>query len=272
MSDVVLCGSLSRHAVTLGADMHEAGYAALGLRWRYVPFEIGEADLPGALAGMRALGIRGFGVSMPFKLTILPFLDALAPVAARIGAANTVVHDPNGRLVGHNTDWQGGVSALRECLEPAGKTILLLGAGGAARALAFGFTEAGARVVVCNRTSAKAEALADAVGAESRAWADRVDLADIDAVVNATSQGMVGADGGSPLPPSALSPKLVVMDAVYAPLETALVRAARAAGATTVTGERMLLHQAARQFELYTEREAPLDAMDAALRPHLATS
>ena len=122
--------------------MHEAGYRALGLAFTYVPFEV--QDLAGAIAGMRALGIRGFGVSQPYKQAVMPLLDALEPVAARIGAVNTIVNT-DGRLVGHNTDWIGAAHALEEARPLGGARVLLVGAGGAARAIAFGLHERGAR-------------------------------------------------------------------------------------------------------------------------------
>jgi shikimate dehydrogenase len=263
---ITLCGSLSRHAVPLGAAMHNAGYRALGLGFTYVPFET--SDLRGALAGMRALGIRGFGVSMPFKLEIMPLCDALDPLAARIGAVNTVVND-GGRLTGHNTDWSGAARAIGEAMALDGARVRVLGAGGAGRAVAYGLHEAGALVEIANRTDARAQGLAAEVGCGWRAWAERAELDGVDAVVNATSQGMVEQEGGSPIAEGALRAGLVVMDIVYKPLDTELVRAARRRGATAVHGGRMLLHQAARQFELYTGREAPLAAMDAALREQI---
>jgi shikimate dehydrogenase len=264
-TEVVVCGSLSRHPVTLGMAMHESGYRALGLRWRYVPFRC--LDLRGALTGMRALGIRGFGVSVPFKLDVVPLCDALDPVAARIGAVNTVVNT-EGVLVGHNTDWLGAVRALEEVRPLGDVPVLLLGAGGAGRAVAHGLVEAGAVLSIANRTPERAEALAAETGARAVPWHERdalVASGAVAVVVNATSAGM-RREGGSPLADASLGPGLVVMDIVYDPLGTALIIAARERGATVVHGGRMLLHQAARQLELYTSLAAPLEAMDAALR------
>ena len=264
-SPIILCGSLSRWASRLGATMHQAGYDALGLDWRYVPFETD--DLAGALAGMRALGIRGFGISMPFKLEIMPLLDEVDPVAARIGAVNTVVNE-DGRLIGHNTDWVGATRALEEVTPLSGRRVLLLGAGGAARAVAHGLKERLAEVVICNRSAERAAALAEEIGGSTRAWSSR-STGDVDVVVNATSLGMADVDPRSPLDGVELAEGTVVMDIVYKPLKTALYAEALAAGARAVHGGRMLLHQAARQFELYTagvtEEPAPLEVMDRAL-------
>ena len=124
---ISLCGSLSRFASVLGRSMHEAGYRALELPFTYVPFEVRE--LGDAIAGMRGLGIRGLGVSHPFKQDVLPLLDELDPVAERIGAVNTVVNE-DGRLVGHNTDWMGAIRALEEVSSVAGARVLLSAPGG----------------------------------------------------------------------------------------------------------------------------------------------
>ena len=266
---ITLCGSLSLHAVALGAAMHDAAYAALGLPFRYVPFEIREEGLPAALGAMRALSIRGLGISMPFKQAVMPLLDEVDPIAARIGAVNTVVNE-GGRLVGHNTDHIGAARALAEAIELLGARVLVLGAGGAARAVAFGLIEQGAVVTLCNRSDARAEALAADLGARHRAWDERHDTRDIDAIVNATSIGMKDVAEGSPLDEAALSPPLVVMDIVYRPLATELVESARRRGLVTIHGGRMLLFQAARQHELYTGTAAPLDAMNAALERAIA--
>ena len=267
---ITLCGSLSRVAVSLGAAMHNAGYGALGLRFTYVPFQV--EDLAGALAGMRALGIRGFGVSMPFKQQIMPLLDQLDPLAARIGAVNTVVND-DGRLCGHNTDWIGAARALGDAIELRDRRVLLLGAGGAARAVAHGLHEAGARLTLSNRGADNGRALCAELGIDFVPWPERTTRGQ-DAVVNATSVGMVGTEGAepaaSPLPEHELRPELTVMDLVYKPIDTPLLRAARRRGAQTVHGGRMLLFQAARQFELYTAREAPLAAMERALEQAMA--
>lgn len=266
----MLCGSFSLHPVGTGAAMHLAGYRALGLDgWHYEPFRV--VDLPAAVAALRALGLRGVGVSMPFKLDILPLLDDLHPVAHAIGAVNTVVNE-GGRLTGHNTDWLGAVRAVEEATSLAGARVLLLGAGGAARAIAHGLRERGARTAILNRDAARAARLASDTGAAVAPPEHARVRGPYDVLINATSVGMREIDEGSPVAPEALSRELLVMDIVYKPIETALVQAARAAGAPVIHGGRMLLHQAAAQFELYTGRPAPLDAMDAALQRAIGPS
>jgi len=254
--------------------MHMAGYRELGLEFVYVPFELEPDQLEGALLGMRALGIRGFGVSMPFKLMVMPLLDQIDPLAQRIGAVNTIVND-GGRLTGYNTDAWGARAALEEVTELAEQRVLLLGAGGAARAVAHGLAEAGARVRVVNRTEGKARELVEqarAAGSELEFGGGLEalgDLSESDIVVNCSSAGMLEYGAESPVPRASLRPGLVVLDIVYKPVETELVRAAREAGARAIHGGRMLLHQATKQFELYTERSAPVPAMDRALRAFL---
>ena len=260
---ITLCGSLSRYPVSLGAAMHLAGYRALGLSFTYVPFAV--EDLEGALAGMRALRIRGFGVSMPYKLDVIPLLDRLDPLAARIGAVNTIVND-DGTLAGHNTDAWGAARALSEVMELQGRHATIIGAGGAARAVAYSLKQEGMRLHIVNRTPEKAERLADGLGVSAGAL-DSVNPED--AVINCSSAGMSEYGASSPLASTCLRPGLVVMDIVYKPVRTRLLAEAEAAGATTVSGARMLLHQACRQFELYTGQEAPLTAMDDALRQQL---
>lgn len=270
-SPVTLCGSLSLHPVSLGAAMHEAGYAALGVPFKYVPFAIGPEDLPAALGGMRALGIRGFGVSMPFKLMVVPLLDRLDELARRIGAVNTIVND-DGVLTGYNTDAWGAARALEEAMELVDRRVVVLGAGGAARAAVHAFAAEDMAVTILNRTPEKAEVLArevNALGAKHPvAWGGLDELGRLDAVdalVNCSSAGMEDYAAASPVPEKLLASRWVVMDIVYKPIRTELLRLAKEAGARTVHGGRMLLHQACRQFELYVGRPAPVDAMNRAL-------
>jgi shikimate dehydrogenase len=272
-SPVILCGSVSRLAGPLGRSLHEAGYRALGLAFTYVPFEV--ADLAGAITGMRALGIRGLGVSQPYKQQVMGLLDSVEPLAMRIGAVNTVVQTER-VLVGHNTDWRGATRALEEVRPLGGARVLLVGAGGAARAIAFGLGDRGARTTIANRDRAKAVALAGETGAIGAGLDETARAADYDVIVNATPLGQHDAAARTepviPVPVEALRAGQVVMDIVYKPVRTRLIEAARSRGATAIHGGRMLLHQAAAQFELYTGRPAPLEAMEAALHAAIGES
>jgi shikimate dehydrogenase len=262
MPFVTLCCSLSLHPSPVGTKLHTAGYRALSLPFAYVPFAV--RDLKAAIAGVRALGIRGAGVSYPYKQEVMGLLDAVDPLAASIGAVNTVVND-EGKLTGHNTDWVGAVRALEEVVTLASARVLLLGAGGAGRAIAYGLRQRGAELTIANRDVAKAEELGRAVGAEARGFAEVERASDYDVLVNATVVGMTDVDPRSPVPEHAIVPGHLVMDIVFKPFETTLLASARRRGARVVHGGRMVLHQAARQFELYTGHTAPLEAMEAAL-------
>jgi len=259
---------MSLHPSPLGASMHNAGYAAVGLPYIYQPFKV--TDVPGAIAGMRALGIRGLGVSYPHKQAVMEHLDAIDPMARRIGAVNTIVNDQS-RLTGYNTDSMGAVRALSEVRSLDGASVLLLGAGGAASAIAHGLAEARARVTIANRSLERGTTLARASGAVAIAWSDIARAGRFDVLVNATPLGMSDVDPASPVPDAALYDGLLVMDIVFKPVQTRLLAAARAKGAKIIHGGRMLLHQAARQFELYTGRDAPLAAMDVALQAAIAS-
>ncbi|MFZ5890878.1 MAG: shikimate dehydrogenase [Myxococcota bacterium] len=264
----VLCGSISLHPASLGATMHGAAYRALGLDYVYVPFKV--TDLPNALAGMRALGIRGFGVSMPYKLQVIPLLNALDPLAQRIGAVNTIVND-DGFLTGYNTDALGARRALEEHTQLSGKRVVLVGAGGAARAIAFALLDAGAHVTLVNRSRERAVALqGELTKAFTGVQVGSLDTPPPDAeiLINASSGGMqdIALD---PRVDAFIEAPRIVMDIVYKPVKTAFIERARARGKLAIHGGRMLLHQARSQFELYTKHPAPLDVMDRAIRDAL---
>lgn len=258
----MLCGSISARPSPLGTAMHNAGYRALDLPFVYVAFP---TDNPRqAVLAMRYLSIRGFGVSMPHKIAVMPHLDAIDETAARIGAVNTIVND-EGHLTGYNTDWVGAVRALEELVELAGKRSIVIGAGGAARAIVYGLVERGSRVTIFNRTAERGAALAQDFGATFGGGpADLASAGEYDVLVNATSVGF-HAPEESVVPASLLRPGSAVLDAVFLPPQTKLIRDAQARGCTAVPGTRMLVHQALVQFELYTGETAPLEAMEEAL-------
>ncbi len=255
---------------SLSPPMHEAAYNDLGLEARYLTFEPDPENLETAIDGAQALGIRGLNVTIPFKQDVLALESVAADdLATRIGAVNTI--DFTGQeITGHNTDAIGVLRALRNHdVQLEGATAVLVGAGGAGRAVAFGLADAGATVHIANRTASKADDLAAAVpnarGYELEAVGDLLPEADL--LVNATSVGM--ETDVSPVPAEALHDELAVMDAVYRPLETRLLREAAAAGATTVDGGWMLLYQGVEALELWTGESAPVSRMNEALRSRL---
>ncbi len=253
-------------AHSLSPAMHNGAFAHLGMNRVYVPFPV--QDVPAAMNGFRALQVKGVSVTIPHKQAVIAHLDAIDPVAAKIGAVNTLKID-NGRIKGYNTDWLGANRALAQELTLAGRKVLLLGAGGSARAIGFGLLEAGAEVVVASRTQGTGEALAATLNCEWRPLADAGYLF-ADALVNATSVGMGAQVANSPMAADSLKNFPVVMDIVYAPLATRLLREARAAGCRTVDGLAMLLYQGVAQFELWTGAEAPVALMREQLLAGLA--
>lgn len=235
---------------TLSPPMHNAAFEHLGLDWVYVALHVPAGGAARALDAMRLFGLSGMSVTMPHKEDVAAAVDSLDPAAAALRSVNTVVPQPDGSLRGHSTDGAGFVASLEAAgQQVAGRTVCLLGGGGAARAIADALARAGASLVsVVNRSAAGAEAsaaLAGAVGTVAGAGAVR----EADIVVNATSVGM----GTSELPcdPALLRRGQVVADIVYHPRETALLAAARAVGATPVDGLGMLVHQAALQQRLW---------------------
>ena len=253
---------------SLSPPMHEAAYEALGMDARYVAFEPDLDAIGAALDGARALGVAGLNVTIPFKEAALEHVEP-DPLAARIGAVNTVDFGER-PPAGYNTDAAGAVRALeRHDVALDGAAAVVVGAGGAGRAVAVALDDAGATVAVANRTVGRAEVVADLLEAGSAHGLDALPdlLADADLLVNATSVGLEADE--SPVPADALSSRLTVMDAVYRPVETRLLRDAAAAGAATVDGAWMLLYQGVEAFERWTGRDAPVEAMHAALRERL---
>ncbi|MBW2305586.1 MAG: shikimate dehydrogenase [Deltaproteobacteria bacterium] len=250
---------------SLSPAMHNAVFKALGLNAVYMAFLV--KDLPVAVGGIRALGIRGVNVTIPHKWAIQELLDQIDPIARSLGAVNTVLNR-NGRLVGYNTDWIGALSALQEITEVSGKLSVLIGAGGAARAAAFGLIRAGAEVIVVNRTEAKARQVARQLGCQ---FAPLDSLSELQAqiLVNATPIGMEPDTEACPVSPRWLRPGMVVMDAVYAPPRTRLLQEAKARGCRTVDGLRWLVRQGAESFNIWLGRQPPEDVMERACRESL---
>jgi shikimate dehydrogenase len=243
---------------SLSPAMHNAAFRAAGLNNVYVPFPVD--DVQKALQGFRTLRICGVSVTIPHKQAVIPFLDKLDPVAERIGAVNTLVIDADGTISGHNTDWLGANRALTDHLPLAGKKVVLLGAGGSARAIGFGLLEAGASLVLCSRTPKRGRALARDLNCDWEPLSAAAQL-EGDILINATSVGMAPASEAMPVTEACLDAFPVVMDIVYSPLNTTLLQKAEQKGCVTVNGLAMLLYQGAAQFELWTGKTAPVEVM-----------
>jgi shikimate dehydrogenase len=255
---------------SLGPQKYNDIYQRLGIddQFVYVACRVKISDVADFIKGVRAMGIRGVSCTIPHKVEVMKYLDKIDPVAGKIGAVNTIVND-DGFLTGYNTDWTGAVIPLERVTPLKGKTVALIGAGGAARAIAYGVSERGAKLVIYNRTPEKANELAEAVGASSGSLDNLDDIKGMDIIINATSVGMQPNNDETPLPKQYITAKHVVLDAVYTPYETRLLRESAQQGAKVIHGTEMLLHQGLDQFKLYTGHEVPEDMMRQVLDKYL---
>jgi shikimate dehydrogenase len=263
-------GDPVRHS--LSPRLHNAAYRALGLDWVYVAFEVPDGGAPAALEAAVALDLIGLSVTMPHKTAVALRCDELSSDAAALRSVNTVTPLPGGRFAGDSTDGEGFLRSLTDAgFDPSGRVALVLGGGGAARAVALALSRRGARVGVAARRAEAAGEAASLAHGDAIPWDDRAAAAaGSELVVNATPLGMASAPGGPealPVPVDGLGPGHVVVDLVYDPLDTALLVAARARGARTVSGLGMLVHQAALQVERWSGQAAPVEAMKAAVDP-----
>ena len=251
---------------SMSPAMHNAAFAELGINGIYVPMQ--PDNLEHGFHGLKSLGFIGVSVTVPFKVEIMPYLDHIDPVAQKIGAVNTLLFDrgnPDNVLCkGYNTDWLGSNQALADAMDLKGSTVLIIGAGGAARAVGFGLIEAGVKVLLTNRTESKGLDLAAQLGC-SFVPGDALGTIRTDGLVNTTSVGMHPQSDAIPIQADLLANFPVVMDIVYAPLQTRLLREAAARGCRTIDGLQMLLYQGAAQFRLWTGKTAPHPTMRDAL-------
>jgi shikimate dehydrogenase len=245
-------------AHSLGPAMHNSAFEAVAHNGVYVAFRV--TDIAAAVAGIRALGIRGASVTIPHKIDVMAHLDQCDDLAQKIGAVNTIVND-HGQLKGYNTDCLGSVRALETVTGINGRRTVIVGAGGAARAVAFGIREAGGRLCIANRTRKTGEGLASELDAQFIPL-EEVHCHKWDILINTTSVGMSPHVAHLPIPEQVLHKEMVVMDAVYNPLETRLLQRAAEKGCVTVSGVGMFVHQGAIQFELWTGSPAPLGVME----------
>ena len=256
---------------TMSPIIHNAAYRKLGLDYIYLPFNVKKEDLSRAVDGMRALNIRGLNVTIPHKVSLIRLLDKLEPLAEKIGAVNTIINDA-GTLTGYNTDGYGALQALLDKgVTPEAKKVVILGAGGASRAISFVLAERGANLTILNRQLELdwAEELAQqisqvfkkarALELSEKNLANALERADI--LINATSVGMTPEINNTPLPARLLNPDLIIFDIVYNPRRTRLIKEAELAGNQTVSGLDMLVWQGALAFEKWTDQQAPIELM-----------
>ncbi len=269
-----LCGIIGDPVEhTMSPAMHNIAFKKLALDYLYVPFRVKKEELGEAIKGTRALNIRGLNVTIPHKVAVLQFLDELDPLAEKIGAVNTIVND-DGVLKGYNTDAGGFLRALLEKgIKPEGKKVVILGAGGAARAVSFILADRDAHLVILNRRL-ELDWAKELAGRISQLFHQEVAaleltrenlrrvLAKADILVNATSAGMSPDIDGTSVPAELLRPGLVVYDIVYNPIKTRLLKEAEAAGAHTIGGLDMLVWQGALAFEKWTGQKAPVELME----------
>ena len=255
---------------SLSPLIHNLAFQSLKLNCVYLTFHVRIHELDKAIKGIKALGVSGFNVTVPHKVAILSFMDEIRPSASVIGAINTVVND-DGKLVGYNTDGQGALAALlNEGANPKGKRVVLLGAGGAARAIAFTLTPIVDKLIILNRTGSKASILAKQLEKRFRKEVEGKilsskklsnELDDTDILINSTSVGMYPNVDESLVDRKMIRSDMTVFDIVYNPLETKLIKEAKASGAKTVGGAKMLVYQGALSFEIWTGKKPPIEKM-----------
>lgn len=261
-------------AHSLSPQIHNAAFAALGIDAVYVPFRVPFDTLGQFVEDVDSIGIRGLSVTIPHKEAIAKFLTKVDPAVKGIGAVNTVLFkSPD--VVGYNTDYKAAMDCLEHALGGAaapgapspltGKRVVVLGAGGVARALMYGLQRRGARCTITSRTRARAQLLADSFGGRCVEWSAR-HLSDVEIVINCTPVGMHPNVDESPYHKSHLKPSMIVFDTVYNPESTLLLKEARSHGCRTVTGVEMFIRQAALQFLLFTGQEAPEPLMRETLK------
>lgn len=260
---------------SLSPAMHNAAFAALGLNWTYVLLPAQPGKVKTAMRKLITKGFRGANVTIPHKQAVMPYLNSVSEAAQTIGAVNAIVVRQEA-LHGENTDAPGFLAALQEGgFDPAGRQALILGAGGAGRAVVYALAQAGCTVTIFNRTTQRAAELAHEMARKVPGaivtWVPRnaslgeLPLSDFDLLVNATPLGMWPHVEDSPWPEDLpLPPDLTVFDLVYHPRRTGLLAKARAAGAWTIGGLEMLVHQGALAFEMWTRQTAPVEVMRAA--------
>ncbi|MBL7051720.1 MAG: shikimate dehydrogenase [Nanoarchaeota archaeon] len=254
-----LCISLARHPGKFGFTVHNVGYKTLGLNFHYQPLGLeDETKLPNLLQTVRATGIRGCSISMPFKPLVIPFLDLIDPKVATIGAVNTIVNE-NGKLIGYNTDYSGAKEALPDL---QGKKVLMLGSGGVAKAIGLAVKEKGGDLYIANRTKDKAKQLATTLEAKVIDWETRFQEQGY-LLINSTSIGLNSNE--TPYSQDYLNNFEIIYDVITSPIESRIIREAKELDLEVIPGYVMCVNQAAAQFKLYTGHDAPIEEMQKAV-------
>lgn len=257
--------------------MMERAFAAAGLDWRYLTLEVPPESLPDAIRGMKALGFKGGNLTIPHKVAVIPLLDGLSAAAELMGAVNCI-NRGEATLVGDNTDGKGFVQSLRDLIDPKEKRVVILGAGGAARAIAVELGLAGvAAITIVNRSEQRAQPLVDLLNERLKVSTNYVKLAGdysidptADIFINATSIGLGDAQARVPVGPSSLRAELIVADVIFNPATTRLLREARDRGCQTLDGLGMLVNQGAIAFKIWTGRDPDVGVMRESLEEFLA--
>jgi len=252
-------------AHSMSPAIHNAAFETTGIDAVYLPFKV--EDPVAFVDAFMTIDVQGYSVTIPHKEAIMAAMDEIDPLAKAIGAMNTVVNRV-GKLYGYNTDYMAAIGELEKVINLPGKTALMIGAGGAAKAIAFGLKQKDVALTVADIVAEKAQKLADDVGCR---WAAVEDLASpsADIIINATPAGMHPNVDGTVIPKDWLHPQMVVFDVVYNPIETRLLREAREVGCPTVAGFDMFVSQAVAQFEMWTGLDAPADVMANVVRGRL---
>ncbi|MBU4299221.1 shikimate dehydrogenase [Patescibacteria group bacterium] len=255
---------------SLSPLMHNAGYRALGIddQFVFLAARVKLKDVKYAVKAVKVMGFRGLTCTMPHKLEVLKYLDKIDKTAREIGAVNTVVND-DGILKGYNTDWLGALKPLAKITKIKGKKIGIIGAGGAARATIYGLKKKRGSIKIFNKNIRQAKWLAKKFNCEFGGFDELNELKHFDIIINATPLGMKPYENISPVPKEIFSRNQIVMDAVYIPYKTKILREAEKMGAKTIPGIEMFLEQGAAQFFYYTKRKAPIVAMRKALLDYL---
>lgn len=258
-----IIGNPVKHS--LSPLMHNAAYRALGLNFVFVAFDV--IDVKTAILGLKSLNVAAIVVTVPHKIEVRKYVDQIDKTAEKIGAVNTIINNA-GILKATNTDWFGAIKALKEQTQIKGKTVALLGAGGAARALIYGLKKEKVDAInVFNRNFAKAEKLVKEF--RLKAAFPLHNLSQIrfcEIIINSTSVGLEPEEDKSPLPANYIKSNQIVFDIVYTPRETPLLKMAKKAGAKVVYGDKMVLYGGIKQFELITGKKAPKEVMEKILQ------